>query len=248
VANSANAGKAQDDACTVVVQPGLKIVKTGDKEQFLSRTASYQIMVTNTGDTTLTGVVVTDTAPDATTITTAPGASVSGRTATWNIAELRPGGSQTFSLSLTATTAGNHCNTVAATAAGGLRDSAQACTLWRGVPALLIEVVDDPDPIQVGETATYTIRVTNQGTADDNNVTIVANFPKETTPTSASAGGTVTGQTVRFQAVPTLAPKQSITYTIKAKGNQAGDSRLKVLLTSDLLKSPVTEEESTQVY
>ena len=79
-----------------------------------------------------------------------------------------------------------------ASTASGLRDSAQACTLWRGVAALLIELVDDPDPLQVGETTTYTIRVTNQGTADDNNVVIVANFPNGITPTTAT-GGTVAG-------------------------------------------------------
>ena len=33
----------------------------------------------------------------------------------------------------------------------GLKDSAQACTVWKGVTGVLLEMVDDPDPIQVGE-------------------------------------------------------------------------------------------------
>jgi len=247
VATSANAGKVQSEACTVVVQPGLKVMKVGDNEQFLTRSATYLIVVTNTGDTTLTGVVVTDTAPEPTSIVSAEGANVSGNTATWNLAQLKPAEVRTFSVKLTSKTPGNHCNTVTATDASNLRDSAQACTVWKGVPAILLEVVDDPDPIQVGETSTYTIRVTNQGTADDNNVTIVANFPPETTPVEAP-GGTITGKAVVFPAVPTLGAKQSITYTIKARGVQGGDARLKVLLTSDMLKTPVTEEESTHVY
>ena len=64
-----NVGKANAEACTTVLVPGLKVVKTGTKEQFLTRTATYEIRVSNTGDTTLTGVVVTDTAPEGTTVT-----------------------------------------------------------------------------------------------------------------------------------------------------------------------------------
>jgi uncharacterized repeat protein (TIGR01451 family) len=246
VASSSNAGKVNAEACTVVTQPGLRVAKVGDKEQFLGRNARYTVTVTNTGDMALSSVLVTDTAPDATTIVSADGASVSGRTATWSIPELKAGETRSFNVVLTSQTAGTHCNGVTA-AAAGVRDSAQACTLWRGQAAILIEVVDDPDPIQVGGTTTYTIRVTNQGTADDTNVRITANFPREITPTQA-AGGAIDGQTVKYQPVARLAPKQSITYTINARGAAAGDARLKVLLDSDLLKTPVTEEESTHVY
>ena len=38
-----------------------------------------------------------------------------------------------------------------------------------GISALLLEKADHPDPIEVGETTTYTVKVTNQGTADDIN-------------------------------------------------------------------------------
>ena len=69
---------------------------------------------------------------------------------------------QSFDVVLTSKTAGSHCNAATVVAAGGLRDSAEACTLWIGVAAVLLEVVDDPDPIQADEQNTYTIRVTNQ--------------------------------------------------------------------------------------
>lgn len=131
--------------------------------------------------------------------------------------------------------------------AQNLTASSEACTEWRGMPALLIEVVDDPDPVQVGETTTYTVRVTNQGTAEDTNVGITANFSKEITPVTAE-GGTISGQTVKFAPVPCFAAKQSFTYKITGRGAVAGDSRLKVEMTADLLKTPVTEEERTHVY
>ncbi len=249
-AKGSNVGEVKDDACTTITQPGIDIAKSGTKEQFLGRNATYEIVVSNTGDTTLNNVTVTDTAPAATKIVSASGANVSGNTATWTLPELKAGEKKTLGISLTTMTPGNHCNGVAVKAQEGLSASSQACTMWKGVPAILIEVVDDPDPISVGDSTTYTIRVTNQGTADDNNIKIVARFDKEIDPTSASGvtAGTISGKTVSFAPVARLAPKQAVSWTISAKGAATGDHRLKVELTSDMLGSAVTEEESTHVY
>ena len=123
-----------------------------------------------------------------------------------------------------------------------------ACTEWKGVAAILLETKDDPDPIQVGENVMYIIRVTNQGTAKDTNIKVFANFGKEVSPVSASVGGKIEGNTVRFSALATLEPKQVVTYTITAKGAATGDHRLKVSLTSDVLSAAVIHEESTHVY
>jgi len=128
-----------------------------------------------------------------------------------------------------------------------MSDSAKACTDWRGIAAILLEVVDDPDPIQVGEANTYTIKITNQGFSDIHNVKTVATMDEECDPVS-SPQGTVSGKTVNFPAVPVIQPKKTVTYTISVKGVKAGDSRNKVSITSDELHSPVVEEESTTVY
>jgi len=250
VAKSANAGEVKDDACTVVVQPMLKVAKTGTKEQFIGKTAAYEIVVANPGDERLTNVTITDTAPAATRIVAAPGANVSGNQATWKLAELKGGAEESFKLTLTSATAGTHCNRVNVGSTEGLTAASEACTLWKGQAAILIEVVDNPDPILVGESTTYSIRVTNQGTADDTNIKIVASFGKEIDPVSAAGqtAGTVAGKTVTFAPAATLGPKQAIQWTISAKGASAGDHRLKVALTSTLLGNAVTEEESTHVY
>jgi len=245
-ASSSNATKVTDDACTLVLVPGLKVEKSGSDRQILGRNADYQIVVSNTGDTTLANVVVTDNAPAQTTIVEAPRATVSGNGATWTIAEMKPGAKQTFSMKLTSKVAGTHCNKVTATS-GPLSDSAEACTVWRGIAAVLLEAVDDPDPIQVGENTTYTIKVTNQGFADIHNMKIVAIFDTAVTPTS-TAQGSISGKTVTFPVVSNLAAKQVMTYKIVVKGTTVGDARNKIVLTSDELKTPVEETESTTVY
>ena len=108
-------------------------------------------------------------------------------------------------------------------------------------------MVDDPDPIQVGENVTYTIKVTNQGFADIHNIGMTAQFGDQIDPVSTPQG-TVSGKTVSFPVIPLLSPKQVATYTIIGKGLTAGDHRTKAVLTCDELKSSVTKEESTTVY
>lgn len=245
-ATASNAQRVTAEACTMITQPGLQVTKVGPPEQFIGKTAEYTITVINIGDTRLNNVTVTDSAPTATRILSAAGANVSESQASWQIPELGPGERRSFNLSLTTATAGTHANSVVA-AAGGLTANAQAATLWRGVGAILVEVVDDPDPILVGSTTTYTIRVTNQGSADLVNINTAAVFPAQIAPV-ATAQGTVTGQNVKFQTVPRLGSKQSVEFRLTARGVSVGDTRVKFTFTEDSLTSPIVEEESTRVF
>ena len=250
IAVATNVGKVSDDACTTVVQPGLKIVKsTTDNQLLINRTASYDIEVSNTGDTPLTGVVVSDSAAAETSIVSAQGGSINGNTSTWNIGPLGVGQKRTLNVKIMSKTPGRFCNTASVTCGEGLKDSSQACSEWIGVTGVAVEVVDDPDPIQVGETTTFTIRVTNQGsTIAIQDLTIKAFFPEETTPSTASGGGTISGKNVTWPAVASVPAKQTVTYTIQAKGVKAGDSRMRVEVTTRVRQTPITELESTTVY
>jgi uncharacterized repeat protein (TIGR01451 family) len=245
-ATSPNAGRVTAEACTLIAQPGLSITKTGPAEQFIGKNADYTITVQNVGDTTLSNVTVTDTAPQLTRIVGAPGATVSGTQAQWVLPQLAPGERRSLGLTLTTATAGTHANTVVASA-GGLTANAQAATLWRGLGAMLVEVVDDPDPILIGNQTTYTIRVTNQGSAELRNVNITGVFPREVAPVAAQ-NGTISGSTVRFQTIPRIAVGQSATLTVTGRGAAEGDGRVKFSFTEDSLLSPVIEEESTRVF
>jgi uncharacterized repeat protein (TIGR01451 family) len=244
--NSANTPAVTKEVCTLILVPSLKVKKTGAKEQIIGRNADYEITVSNIGDTPLHNVLITDVTPPECAIIAAPGAIISGNNATWTIAELLPGAEATETIKLAAKVAGASCNTVTASA-GGLVDSAKACTQWKGVPGVTFEVVDNPDPIQIGESSTYTIKVINQGSGEIHNVKVLATFDATILPIS-SPQGTVGGQRVTFPTVAALAAKQSVTYTIAVKGTAVGDSRNKVELSCDELKAPVTREESTTVY
>ena len=206
--------------------------------------------MTNTGDVDHKNVVVTDTTPVGNRIVSADGGTVNQNVITWNIADLASGASKSYKVVLMSKTPGEQCNTASVSEPNGLTESSKACTLWKGHPALLIELVDSEDPLLPGDTTTYTIRITNQGTADDHNVRIKAMFSEHISPVTASGSTpiTINGTVVTSQPKGVLKPGGVIEWKIKGKANKKGDSRLHIEMNSDLLKTPVHEEESTYVY
>jgi len=128
--------------------------------------------------------------------------------------------------------------------------STKATTTIKGIAAILLEVIDVDDPVEVGGTTSYVITVTNQGSAVDTNVVVTCTLPAEETYVS-STGPTeaaVKGQVVSFAPLGVLAPKARAVYKVNVKGASAGDVRFKVSLKSDQMTSPAEETEPTRIY
>ncbi len=121
----------------------------------------------------------------------------------------------------------------------------------KGVPAVLLEVVDDPDPIEVGGNVTYTIVVTNQGSAEGTNIAITCTIPPEEDYISSDGPtkATVEGKTVEFAPLARLDPKAKVTWKIVVKGTKTADVRFKTgMKTGQTGEVPVEETESTHIY
>lgn len=249
VVSACNADSASCQWCTNVACCLVDIAKAGPKEVQIGKNADYQITVFNPGDKVLTDVVVTDTAPSATSIVAANGAQINGNQAVWRLRELKPGEKVSFNISLTTCTVGCFTNRVNVTNCQGCCASAEFTTRWRGRPALNVCIADSEDPICIGEMTSYTISVMNQGSEPDSNVTAVVRFPKEIVPVSASGDtpGQVSGQTVTFAPAGSLGPRQTLKYRVDARGKESGDARVIVEVQSDAIRTPIQQQESTIV-
>lgn len=248
--DAANAAAASAETSTLMLLQTVKVASKGLDEQYVGKPVSYDITVTNPGDVPLRNLVVTDTVPAEARILEASGASVSGNSAVWNVAQLAPGETQKFHVVATALTPGAYKNQVKVRSAEGVVADNEYVTLWRGLPGLSLQMADSVDPVREGDMTEFRITLTNQGTAADTNIRVVMSFPAGLQPLSAggATAGTISEQTVSFAPVATLSPKQSLSWTVGARGIAAGDNRTRVQYTSDSIKVPVSKDESTQVY
>ncbi|HPY73938.1 MAG: DUF11 domain-containing protein [Planctomycetes bacterium] len=250
-ATADNADAAQDDACTEIRSLSAEVAIQCPEEVFVGKTGDFRVVVQNTGGVSLNNVAVTATWGEKLQVLSAEGnPSMAGYQAVWNLGTLPAGAEKTFAVKMISKFAGEECIKVMLTTAEGITKSANCCTLWKGFPALLIEVIDTVDPLLLKEETSYVIEVTNQGTALDRDVQIFCEFPVEITPLQASGDtpGTIEGKKVTFQPYPVLQPKEKIKFIIRAHAVNKGDARLRTYLRSELLQKPVLEEESTQVY
>ena len=171
-------------------QPGVEIVKTSeaphDGDLKVGDTIDYTITVKNTGNTTLTGLTVTDTftgAGDPTGMT--PGGNGwtpgdNGKTYTWTIGSL-PVGNEAWTATYTYTVVeadmGNKITNAASVAGTGVKDDTtdpNEYPVEKENPSVIVEKnikqimrddeqVPDGENLQVGDKITYTITVTNDG-------------------------------------------------------------------------------------
>lgn len=236
---------------TVVVQPVLTIDKTTTGPvDFVGAAVTSTIVVGNSGTGDARNTVVTDTVPAGLQFVRASdGGTLSGSVISWNVGTLAPNANRSLTATFRAIEKGVQVNTAAVKAdcADQVSDSAQVEIV--GIPALLLEVIDGPDPVKVGDTTTYTITVTNQGSAVDTNISIEAILAQMSAVNVAGAtAGTVNGTSVSFAPLASLAPGEKAQWTIEARAESAGDVRFAVKMNSEELTSSVDETEATRLY
>ena len=168
----------------------------------------------------------------------------------WEIAELEPNkGKQVCAVFKMPQPGTMSFNPVAISA---LTNSVQSSCETRivGIPAILLEVVDLDDPIEVGKEVTYEIKVTNQGTSTGTNIRLTCTTPASQQFISATGATPVTckDSTITMGDILTLAPKTSASWRVNAKALEADDARFKVELHSDQFEKLIIEDESTQQY
>jgi len=110
-----------------------------------------------------------------------------------------------------------------------------------------LSIIDGVDPMGVGEQGSYTIVVTNQ--SQDSAMTDVrlsVTIPSQFSVVTAE-GGAISGGTVTYTAVPSLAAGGELEYTITVESVSAGDVVASATLRYAEFGQPITAQEGTTI-
>jgi uncharacterized repeat protein (TIGR01451 family) len=236
-----------------VIAPELMVNVDGPQRRYLERQATYQVSVENPGTAPAHDVELVTRLPQGMQFVRANNMGeydASTHAVYWSLAELPEGERGTVELVAMPVEPGEQTLTVEGKAQQGLADETKQDVVIEGLAAIMFEVRDTEDPIEVGRETTYEIRVVNQGTKAAGHVQVVVSVPPGMQVVSAS------GQTrhsikpggVVFETLAELAPKADSIYRVQVKGVQPGDQRITVQVNTDDISQPIRREESTRVF
>jgi uncharacterized repeat protein (TIGR01451 family) len=225
----------------------------GPSQRYLNQTGAYKFRITNGGSASVTGVAVQVPLPEGLSFAYASdGGQAAGGTSVvrWNISDIAAGQTKEISLACVGAKIGDfHLEPEVLV---GQRQVAvgKISTSIRGVAALSVEVADVADPVEVNGETIYEIHVVNQGTMAATGVVVTCTVPEEVEAVAADGPTSqrIVGQVLTFDPLAELAPHAEAIFRVKCKGLKEGNARFKATVSTDQLKTPVNEEESTTVY
>lgn len=245
--------RAEDKLDVEVLAPQLDVVMEGPKRRYLERQATYQLSVSNPGTASAKQVELVASLPAGLKFVSANNAGYyeeASRTIRWRLEELPANETGSVELVTMPVEAGQHAIKLRGTAQKGLAVEKEQPVSVEGIAAILFQVADSADPIEVGGETTYEVHVVNQGSKAATNVQLAIDLPPELKPTAAEGPtrNRTEGSRVLFDGLARLAPKAETTYRLRVKSLKSGDLRTRFQLMTDDMQSPVTKEESTRVF
>lgn len=272
---SADGGLSASAECTTTIAtPSLTISKSARPTTlFMQRgrdqQVEYTITVSNPSSAPASNVTLTDRweGPGALAFGSAnPPATASGNSASWNLGTIGAGQSVNVTVTMRGVALGTTTNEACVQAECVPPVCDTAVVEVKGTPAILVEVVDDPDPLYAdtdgtptpAEQTTYTISVTNQGFRNLTNIVIVCDIQSQgeaTAVTPPVVGGAplqynLSGNQLTFSGLPVLEPDRTAIYKVMVWAKQPGpgtqgDTRFNVQVNCTEVPNVIKEEEST---
>ena len=236
-----------------VIAPRIEVTVDGPKRRYLEREATYTLSISNPGTAPARRVSLVAQLPPGLDFVSANNAGhydQTSRSVHWQLEELPVQETGEVILTTLPVEMGQQAIRVRGSTELGLAVEKELPVTIEGIAAILFEVVDVADPIEVGGETTYEIRVLNQGSKAASDVQLAVLIPPEMRPIAAE-GPTryaIDGNRVVFDGLSRLAPKADTTFRVRVQGLRPGDLRIRAQLTTDELRTPVTKEESTRVY
>ncbi|MDD5779077.1 MAG: hypothetical protein PHU95_06485 [Candidatus Thermoplasmatota archaeon] len=221
---AANAATRSDTETTTVVYPDIGIDKDGPATVQAGGQLTYTLTYYNPGGIDLTNVRIVETYPPHTSFVSALPRPTTGNNV-WDIGTLkaRAGGTITITLDVDSPLASGTVltNFVEITCDQGVSDNATLSTVVESAPHLVVEKSDDPDPVEEGGVLTYTIRISNLGNDNADNLTLIDDYNQTHLTVIDAHGGTDDGDTITW-TIPSLPGGSSLSFNVTCSVNVLG--------------------------
>ncbi|QDT12464.1 hypothetical protein [Stieleria marina] len=234
-----------------VVAPQLQVALVGPGRRFLERQAVYSLDIANSGTAQATNVRITAFLDRGFTFVSTGNAGQydpSRHAVYWQLDNLPVGANDSVPLTLLPVQEGARSIQLEAKADLGVIAKNEQRVDVESLAELTFSVADSADPIEVGTETTYEIKVVNQGSRPDSNVSVKVQLPPGLELLGAEDAETDGRGLVAFRPRAHLGANSELVYRIKARGIKDGRHKIQAMVVSDQSSQPVTKEESTMVY
>ena len=212
-ATAADGLTAKDCAmATVLDRAALDVSMVGPQRADVGQDVTFEITVTNRGDTAATGLLLVDRFDEGLEHASA------ARPIERDLDDLAPGQSRRIGVTLRATQTGRLCNRVEVRGEGDIRAQAEACieaVQPEQRPSLTV-TKSGPTLQRVGDVAQFVIDVTNTGTEAITSLRVIDNYDLALEPVEATEGYTTEGDDLVW-LVTRLDPGQTVTRRINCR-------------------------------
>ncbi|HLJ09725.1 MAG TPA: hypothetical protein VKU82_00980 [Planctomycetaceae bacterium] len=236
-----------------IAAPKLSVEVTGPGLRYVSRHAQYVVTVTNDGIAATDNVRVVHLVPEGFEFIRADKGGkfdAASGSVSWFIGRLEAGQSMQVAVDLNAKQIGEYLHHVQASGENGTIATARATTRVDGTAAVVMEVADLDDPVEVGTQTAYEIRVRNDGSKAAQNLRIACELPKgvDLIDTKGPTDHSLEKGVLHFKPLSELPAGSKIVYVIRVNGKVPGNLRLRAKLTSNASTEPLIVEEMTKFY
>lgn len=236
-----------------ITKPELKLSLDVPEKRYVGNMIEYDLKLENTGDAPAKNATINLALPEGTSLASVSGNGNSiagGDKILWNIRSLAPGEYKTVTAKAVAKQILTARAVAKANASAAEKKEMAQSTNIKGISALLCNLDDVHDPVPVGNNETYKISALNQGSLPATKVKVKAELASgmEFVQASGATKARVEGNTVTFEPLPALSPKEKAKWEIEVKATKPGEKILNTKISSEQQESPVSLQEPTSFY
>lgn len=254
VAATADGGLVKSASSSIeVIAPSLLAEIDGPGLRYKGRSATYTVKVKNDGTVATSNVRLMHKVPNGFKFVSASrGATYDEptRILSWFVGRLDAGKSAEMSIELNAEEIGEFVHYIRATSEHGSTSDQQLLTRVEGTSALMLEITDLDDPVEMGRETAYEIKVTNEGSAAARNVGLTCELPEgvQFLKAEGPSNHVTEGNLVMFKPLEGVGAGKTVKYRVHVVGNVDGNLRFRARMTSAASQEPLTFEELTRFY